>query len=66
MPGYIRSEMNERVKHAPFMVDTDKGVRAMVRAIEAEKTKAFVPAWPWSAVAFLMKRLPLRAVTRLF
>ncbi|MBV8519859.1 MAG: SDR family oxidoreductase [Acidobacteria bacterium] len=65
-PGYIRSEMNERVKHAPFMVDTDVGVRALVRAIEAEKTQAFVPAWPWSAIAFLMKRLPLRAVTKLF
>ena len=29
-PGYIRSEMNERVKNAPFMVSTEKGVRAMV------------------------------------
>jgi hypothetical protein len=65
-PGYIRSEMNERVKHAPFMIDTDVGVRALVRAIEAEKSHAFVPAWPWSAIAFLMKRLPLRAVTKLF
>jgi short-subunit dehydrogenase len=65
-PGYIRSEMNERVKHAPFIIDTDAGVRALVRAIESEKTHAFVPAWPWSAIAFLMKRLPLRAVTKLF
>src|SRR5262245_15014778 len=27
-PGYIRSEMNERVKGAPFMVSTEKGVAA--------------------------------------
>ena len=33
-PGYIRSEMNERVKHTPFMVDTEVGVKAMVDAID--------------------------------
>jgi short-subunit dehydrogenase len=65
-PGYIRSEMNERVKHAPFMVDTESGVRSLVRAIESEKATAFVPSWPWGPIAFLMKRLPLRAVTKLF
>ena len=65
-PGYIRSEMNERVKHAPFMIDTDQGVRALVHAIESEKTKAFVPMWPWSPLAFLIRRLPLRVVARMF
>ena len=34
-PGYIRSEMNERVSHTPFMVDTETGVRAMVDAAYA-------------------------------
>jgi short-subunit dehydrogenase len=65
-PGYIRSEMNERVKKTPFMIDTETGVRALVRAIESEKTKAFVPAWPWTFVAFLMRNLPLGAVRKLF
>ncbi|HYH08379.1 MAG TPA: SDR family oxidoreductase [Thermoanaerobaculia bacterium] len=65
-PGYIRSEMNERVKRTPFMIDTETGVRALARAIESEKTTAFVPAWPWALVAFLMKRLPLGAVRKLF
>ena len=46
-PGYIRSEMNERVKKTPFIVDTQTGVRAMVEAIEKEKANALVPAWPW-------------------
>ena len=45
-PGYIRSEMNEHVERAPFIVDTEIGVRAMVAAIEAEKAKAYVPARP--------------------
>src|SRR5687768_4053346 len=65
-PGYIRSEMNERVKHAPFMVDTETGVRSLVRAIESETATAFVPSWPWAPIGFLMKRLPLRFVTKFF
>ncbi len=64
-PGYIRSEMNERVKHTPFMVDTATGVRAMVEAIEAEKAHARVPAWPWVPLGWAMHNLPLKAVRRL-
>src|SRR6476659_2754033 len=41
-PGYIRSEMNERVKNAPFIVPTEKGVAAMVDAIERERPRAHV------------------------
>lgn len=65
-PGYIRSEMNDRVKHVPFIVDTETGVRSLVRAIEAEKATAFVPSWPWVPVAFLMKRMPLRLLAKVF
>jgi short-subunit dehydrogenase len=37
-PGYIRSEMNEKVaQRTKFMVDTETGVRAMVDAIEKRK-----------------------------
>ena len=64
-PGYIRSEMNERVKHTPFIVDTATGVRAMVEAIEAEKAHARVPAWPWVPLGWAMHNLPLKAVRRL-
>lgn len=65
-PGYIRSEMNERVEQRTrFMVDTRTGVRAMVAAIERRRAKAYVPAWPWVPVGFLMKRLPLSVVRRL-
>jgi short-subunit dehydrogenase len=65
-PGYIRSEMNARVKHTPLIVDTAKGVRALVRAIEREPPAAFVPAWPWMPIAFLMRWLPLRVITKFF
>jgi short-subunit dehydrogenase len=58
-PGFIRSEINESVKNAPFMVDTEKGVRAIVNAIEKEGANYFVPAWPWSLIRLIMKVAPL-------
>ena len=64
-PGYIRSEMNERVSRTPFIVDTDVGCRALVAAIEKEPATAFVPRWPWAPIGFLLRRLPLSWVRRL-
>ncbi len=64
-PGYIRSEMNESVKHTPFMASTEKGVRSMVEAIEKEKAKASVPAWPWVPLGAALKYLPLPVARRL-
>jgi hypothetical protein len=64
-PGYIRSEINAKVKKTPFMVDTEAGCRALVRAIEREKAESYVPAWPWAPLGFLMKRLPLSVVARM-
>jgi short-subunit dehydrogenase len=64
-PGYIRSEMNERVKDTPFIVDTVPGVRAMVVAIEAEKAKAYVPARPWWPLAQVMRVAPLPLLKRM-
>jgi short-subunit dehydrogenase len=64
-PGYIRSEMNEKVKNAPFIVSTEKGVAAIVDAIEKEKAHARVPAWPWVPVGFALKHLPLPLARKL-
>lgn len=64
-PGYIRSEMNEHVERAPFIVDTETGVRAMVAAIEAEKAKAYVPARPWWPLAQVMRLAPLPVLKRM-
>jgi short-subunit dehydrogenase len=63
-PGYIRSEMNERVKNAPFMVGTEKGVHAMVEAIEKGKAHAEVPAWPWVPLGRVIKHAPLPVVRK--
>jgi short-subunit dehydrogenase len=64
-PGYIRSEMNERVARTPLMTDTVTGVRAMVEAIDKEKAKAYVPAWPWAPLARVMRFAPLPLLKRM-
>ncbi|KFZ32052.1 short-chain dehydrogenase [Pseudidiomarina salinarum] len=65
LPGFIRSEINEKVKNTPFMVDTETGCKALVKAIEKEPVQAYVPGWPWALIGFLMKRLPLKMVMKL-
>lgn len=57
-PGYIRSEINEKLKHTPFMVDTETGCRAMVAAIESEVARASVPRWPWGLIGWALRNLP--------
>jgi short-subunit dehydrogenase len=64
-PGYIRSEMNERVKNAPFIVSVEKGVSAMVEAIEKERRSARVPVWPWVPLGFAIEHLPLPLARKL-
>lgn len=66
-PGYIRTEMNDGApaKQTPFIVDEATGCRLLVRAIEKEKAKAYVPWWPWAPMGWLMKRMPLSWVVKL-
>ncbi len=59
-PGYIASEMNEGVAtEQSMMVSTEKGVRAMVSAIEKEKGSACVPPLPWMPLSMVMKHAPM-------
>ena len=64
-PGFIASEMTARARKTPFIVDTEKGCRAMVDAIEREGAEATVPAWPWRPIGLASRVLPLRVVRRL-
>ena len=66
LPGYILTAINEDVKSAPFRVDRETGCRAMVAAIEKEKTVACVPPWPWTVIAFVLRRLPESLLARMF
>ncbi len=66
-PGYIASEMNEGVAAAQnkMMVPTEKGVAAMVAAIEKKKDSACVPALPWAPLSVVMKHAPLPVFRRM-
>lgn len=64
-PGFIRSEINEKVKSAPFMVDTETGCKAIVAAIEKEGANSFVPSWPWSIMHRLMRIAPLSMLAKM-
>jgi short-subunit dehydrogenase len=64
-PGYIATEINEKVKHRPFLVDAATGSRALARAIEREPAKAYVPGWPWSVLGAVMSVAPLSLLKRM-
>lgn len=65
-PGYIASEMNEGVQQStPLMASTEKGVRAMVSAIEKQVDDACVPGLPWAPLSVVMKHAPLGVLKKL-
>lgn len=64
-PGYIVSEMSATSKTTPLVASTEKGVRAMVSAIEKQKASARVPGWPWVPVGFALQHLPLPLARKL-
>ena len=64
MPGYILTDINRDIKHAPFRVDLQTGAKALVKAIDAEKRCAFVPGWPWAPLSRVLKAMPFRLFAR--
>ena len=57
-PGFIRTELNEKVEKVPFIVDLETGCKALVKAINKEKAVSYTPSWPWALVQRLMRVLP--------
>ena len=64
-PGFIQSEINEKVKTVPFMVDTETGCKAIVKAIEKEGANSYVPGWPWALIVRLMRFAPLSTIAKM-
>lgn len=66
LPGYIRTELNARVKDAPFMVDTEAGVKAIVdEIVKRRAASAELPTWPWAPLGAAMRVLPLGLVRKM-
>jgi len=64
-PGYIATELSATATRTPLMVSAEKGIPAMVKAIETEKPTAKVPTWPWVPAGLAMRCLPLRLVAKI-
>ena len=64
-PGFIRSELNEKVKTVPFIVDAETGCKAIIKAIEKEGASYYVPGWPWALMARLMKIMPAAMLSKM-
>lgn len=61
-PGYIDTAINRDLKSRPFVIDADKGTEEMVARIEAGVDFAYVPFFPWTLVAPLLRVLPMRLI----
>ncbi|MBB4689391.1 SDR family oxidoreductase [Amycolatopsis jiangsuensis] len=63
-PGYIESEMTARGGGNLLISSAESGARALVKAIEAEPRRAYVPAWPWVPLTLVMRFIPGRFLRR--
>lgn len=61
-PGFIRSEINAKVKSVPFIVDTETGCKALVKSIEKEPKNCYVPRHPWGWLHWLIRIAPDRFI----
>lgn len=64
-PGYIDTPINQGAKSRPFVIPAEAGCKKLVDAIERRKSFAFVPGWPWSILAPVLRRLPTRIIAKM-
>ena len=57
-PGYIDTDLNRAIPNRPFLVTAEKGTSIMADLIERKVSFRYVPPWPWSLVAQVLKWLP--------
>ena len=57
-PGYIDTDLNRSIANRPFLVTAEKGTKIMVDLIERRVSFRYVPPWPWTLVAQVLKWLP--------
>lgn len=64
-PGFIRTEINEKVKNVPFIVSLEKGCKSIVKAINKEKGNAYVPSYPWAVLHWILRIAPLNMLRKM-
>ena len=64
-PGFIDTDLNRSLKNRPFVVSAEKGTSYMVDLIEHKSRFSYVPPWPWTLVAQVLKIVPLRLLRKM-
>lgn len=64
-PGYIDTDLNRAIANRPFLVTAQKGTGIMVDLIERKVGFRYVPPWPWTLVAQVMKWLPDSVIAKM-
>lgn len=64
-PGYIDTDLNRSLKSRPFVISAEKGTRIMADLIERQVSFRYVPPWPWTIVAQLLKLLPVSVLRKM-
>ena len=64
-PGYIDTDLNRSIPNRPFLVTADKGTKIMADLIERKVSFRYVPPWPWTLVAQVLKWLPDSVVAKM-
>jgi len=57
-PGYIDTDLNRSIPNRPFVVTAEKGTKIMADLIERQVSFRYVPPWPWTLLAPVLKWLP--------
>jgi NADP-dependent 3-hydroxy acid dehydrogenase YdfG len=64
-PGYIDTELNRAIPNRPFLVTAEKGTGIMADLIERKVSFRYVPPWPWTLVAQVLKWLPDSVIAKM-
>jgi short-subunit dehydrogenase len=64
-PGYIDTDLNRSMASRPFVVSGEKGTRIMADLIEKGVSFRYVPPWPWTVVAQVLKILPVSVLRKM-
>ncbi|MEM8661322.1 MAG: SDR family NAD(P)-dependent oxidoreductase [Pseudomonadota bacterium] len=64
-PGFIDTDINRDMPSRPFLVTVEKGTAAMADLIEREVEFRYVPPWPWSIIAPVIRLLPQRVMANM-
>ncbi|HEX7099754.1 MAG TPA: SDR family oxidoreductase [Acidimicrobiia bacterium] len=62
-PGYIRTELSGGTRF-PYLSPLERGVAAMISAMDERASDVVVPAWPWRPLGWLLRAVPGSLIRR--